>query len=970
MAAPYPYSRGGRYLGAVLRRACIAALTVLTLVGASARGADGPNVLVNGDFETGDLTGWTIVEGKPVASAKPKAKDWPGPFQGKWYFYGHRSSRGIVEQAVAVGENARGGVAILRGMFRGNGGDDRAIATLSALDATSARIAHATTAAISRRAWKPETLVLELPAGTRTVVVRLIAERQEGNAADGCADAVSLVLHPRLDALLDPETGEPLSASSLAALGRLAETSADERLTLGAGRALSARGENGWTKLAAAVRRRVKDGDASVAIELVSLLAAGAEDGRRKRLRLLVGQSKTVSVQRAILVKLAGFYPLEMGWLDSRLRDLDVVTPATLEALAANGLPTAQFERFLVDPRLAETASEILRRRNAPASAEASSTLARKLAVAANSTGEWRATLDRWTPQPDWGAVSALVPLLADDDARARTGAHMLLMGVSGLNFGPDAEIWTSWIEANRDGYTPPSVASSGHVEVATMRGVRWLLARLDKQGHVARSNRTYKPGSTALAVFALLHAGVPRDHPVIQRIASEMILPPSKTVRTYTLGVQAMVLRELDPVAHRQRLQEIANKIVAGQHAEGGWSYECYGPTSSKKLRRRDMSCTQYAILGLRACRRAGAEIPRETWERAMKRVRARRWNTNARELPGWAYRRGQRPSFSMTGAGVGSLAICLEALHGAGAADVIAKDGDLQRGLGHLGQYVLNYRGMGNITIYAYHALERACALTATRSFSGIDWFEAGAADLMAAQEDDGQWSDASVSPRRRLGGYSTAIETAYALLFPRQATTPVDAERSRGDLYVKGFGPREHTAGAGFVPKHSFVANWHIARRIIPWIDRSTFVDLSPESRRALADAALRAPLRRSTKEYIQFVHHVGGRCRDVAGYAARRVVCDEPTRVKLLYGSNDSIRAWVGDTLFLEELVIRGSKADQGEAWAEFPAGESTLLIELSQYLTWWSMYIRFETEDGKKLQRTDAGRLVPFVPPSK
>jgi hypothetical protein len=139
------------------------------------------------------------------------------------------------------------------------------------------------------------------------------------------------------------------------------------------------------------------------------------------------------------------------------------------------------------------------------------------------------------------------------------------------------------------------------------------------------------------------------------------------------------------------------------------------------------------------------------------------------------------------MSGAGIASLAICLEQLHGRHAMQKIRAEPVLATALPSLGRFLM-LRPIEKETLYALYAVERACVLTGTRLFKSgklsYDWYRQGALCLLAAQNRDGSWGTKSATKSVDGTGWGPEIDTAFALLFLGRATTPI-GERDDGGV-----------------------------------------------------------------------------------------------------------------------------------------------------------------------------------------
>jgi hypothetical protein len=94
----------------------------------------------------------------------------------------------------------------------------------------------------------------------------------------------------------------------------------------------------------------------------------------------------------------------------------------------------------------------------------------------------------------------------------------------------------------------------------------------------------------------------------------------------------------------------------------------------------------------------------------------------------------------------------------------------------------------GRGGYHYYFLYGLERVGVLTLCRMLDKHDWYQEGATHLLGAQAGDGSWT---------AGGESALVNTCFALLFLKRATTPIvqipETEFTGQDL----FGPRKAPA-----------------------------------------------------------------------------------------------------------------------------------------------------------------------------
>jgi len=580
--------------------------------------------------------------------------------------------------------------------------------------------------------------------------------------------------------------------------GKLGKVMQDYPLSaeaMAARRALGLRGEKGWEKLASVVKRLLRK-KAYAAVPVIETIAGGPEQERRAILEALYKKRNPPEVNLAILRGLLRWYPENAELIHGGLSLPIPQRVELLRDLVHHGAPDEIVKRAVEDELLAEEAYEILRDRGARPDAAGISNLARLHALEAISPIAARAILREFSEAPNWKLVNALLPLLSDDDAKVALGAQLLMLTLSGKDIAADADLWGSWISAKKDNYEPPGHASPGIVAAAILRGVDFLKRDLAADGFCTWPfHPEWGPtriGATALAVYALRSSGVKRDDPVLLKAVKETLLSvrPNGVAGlrdmkryTYALSTLALALRSLHPTEYKPLLDIIAKKLVEGQLANGQWTYYCKDPYS-KKPPRGDNSNTQYAVLALRAARRSGVVISAEVWTR-----NAQFWRKSMNARGGWGYGTASFDhEFSMTSAGVATLAICAEALHGDDAARGIKDDKRVGAGMIRLGELLLK-NGYDDQEIYAYYGVERASILTGTKFFEDYDWYADGAAILVRRQKESGAWGDANAQGVTTGEGYGEAIDTAYALLFLKRATTGLAGAEGDNVIRVPG-------------------------------------------------------------------------------------------------------------------------------------------------------------------------------------
>jgi len=316
-------------------------------------------------------------------------------------------------------------------------------------------------------------------------------------------------------------------------------------------------------------------------------------------------------------------------------------------------------------------------------------------------------------------------------------------------------------------------------VDEAVSRAAEWLLDQPNAPPG-ARKDTAWRYDE--LSLLALLHAGLDPRHPHFQGLLRQVLEAPLE--RVYRVSLQAMLLGDLDPAAHRRRLAECGQFLVDNHCQNGQWNYgeavdiPDFGEARITVRRRRtgpasgDNSNTQYAVLGLRACMEAGVGVPSETLASALKW-----WESTQNSDGGWAYHgtpdgapQNRASVGSMTAGGIASVLILRRAEN--------ASVGRAWKWLADNFSIQQNPRidpawwsDIGPPYFIYLYALQRAGALTGRDRFGARDWYREGALHLLALQNKDGSWR------QKDFGQIPLPVaDTCFAILFLRRATSPL--------------------------------------------------------------------------------------------------------------------------------------------------------------------------------------------------
>jgi hypothetical protein len=373
----------------------------------------------------------------------------------------------------------------------------------------------------------------------------------------------------------------------------------------------------------------------------------------------------------------------------------------------------------------------------------------------------------------------------------------------------------------------PPSFRL--RVKEAIERGSKRILAMQTLEGVWGDPKHVEVMGHTALPLLTLLKAGVAPDQKSLQLAFTK--LSQMEPTRTYSVGIFLMTLHaryqpKLDTqdddvdTARAERLQPrkiwqamstedraLVEKNVAfllrAQNASGLWHYE---PAANVGDLAHDLSCSQYALLGLRAAMDCGVKVSADVWRAAFAGLLKHQDDTGPEvelldykvrgtyafqsstpaEARGFHYRdsrtngpQGENTLWagpatgSMTTAGVACLEIVAEGLWRSrkfrGKERKRVKEG-VRDGLAWMQEHfdveknpTLPAAEGNHHHFYYLYGLERMGMLTSRRWLGTHDWYKEGADLLLARQQGDGSWGN--------------HVQSSYAVLFLKRATRPAD-------------------------------------------------------------------------------------------------------------------------------------------------------------------------------------------------
>ena len=292
-------------------------------------------------------------------------------------------------------------------------------------------------------------------------------------------------------------------------------------------------------------------------------------------------------------------------------------------------------------------------------------------------------------------------------------------------------------------------------VEAAIAKGIEFLKRSQVEGTWEKGSPPICRGGFTALAVLALLEAGVKADDPTLAQALQ--YLRNLEFDYNYVISLQTVVLCRATPVKDKALIQRNVETLLKHRVVQGGslhgWTYNA--PIGKS---RSDNSNSHYVVMALDAAQDAGAQIDKSVWRQI-----ADFYRRSQNDDGGWCYLPLQKTDsvLTMTSAGVCGLAICRKNLK--------ENDNDiekaLEKGLNLLGQ---NFKVEQTAnTFYLLESLSRAGRLTGKQLFVGKelaerhDWYKEGTEMLIVGQNPDGSW-------KSKVGNQDSIRDTSFALMF----------------------------------------------------------------------------------------------------------------------------------------------------------------------------------------------------------
>ncbi|MBI5723041.1 MAG: terpene cyclase/mutase family protein, partial [Planctomycetes bacterium] len=321
-------------------------------------------------------------------------------------------------------------------------------------------------------------------------------------------------------------------------------------------------------------------------------------------------------------------------------------------------------------------------------------------------------------------------------------------------------------------------------VEKAIAKGVEYLFSQQRPDGSWepykspwAPPNDYYTDGPTAMAVYALVASdkNLAKD-PRITKALEWMVKPENQNKATYCTTFRCLAWYTVNKYLDNKYMKQLSADVdfLLKYGPDGSFNYVAqYGGG--------DNSNSQYGLYGIWTGARAGMEIPKDYWDKCLKR-----WITAQNDDGGWGYSKlpnqtGENgPSYgSMTVAGIASLFVCLDWLYMDKfvKCQLSSEIAPVKKGLDWMDrnfpEIMKNMRGREYDSYFLY-GVERVGLAAGYKYFGESDWYKAGAQFHLNTQQADGHWDN---------GNWAVPY-TSYALLFLIRGRLPVLINRLEYD------------------------------------------------------------------------------------------------------------------------------------------------------------------------------------------
>lgn len=267
------------------------------------------------------------------------------------------------------------------------------------------------------------------------------------------------------------------------------------------------------------------------------------------------------------------------------------------------------------------------------------------------------------------------LPVRVRSWSRALLGAGVGLLGVASgaadpapAGPPPGAAALAAHVPASATNLTA-SITVDAETEAVIRGAVKYLASKQLPNGSWGSTDfeRRHPVALTAYTLMAFLAAGhLPGEgeEGKVVRAGLQFLLDSARPDGTfgdrslgqymYNHGVATIALAELygqtQAADIKPKLDRAIKLIISSQNPEGGWRYRPIAQDA-------DISVTVLQVVGLRAAKNAGIDVPQETIDRAVKYVKS----CHDPATGGFTYQPGNRaPGYARTAAAIYSLQVC----------------------------------------------------------------------------------------------------------------------------------------------------------------------------------------------------------------------------------------------------------------------------------------------------------------------
>jgi hypothetical protein len=330
-------------------------------------------------------------------------------------------------------------------------------------------------------------------------------------------------------------------------------------------------------------------------------------------------------------------------------------------------------------------------------------------------------------------------------------------------------------------------------IDAALDKAIAWLLSQQQRDGSWNYLEEGFLGGQTALSVYTLLRAGLPKDHPAIQRGLA--FIDEVTPITTYSASTMIMAYEATGDPGRKERIRALLERLISWER-QGAWGY----PNEPAKeftawanhVNRPDLSNTKYAVLALRSAHYAGVDVPPKLWTEILGKVLALQEDVATVDVPtdgvktgvatlpiaGFRYAPDRDAGSGMTTAGVALVRICKDML-GKRIGDRLANESarSIEVGMNWLSYYFNLDQVKNGEAFFKYDQLygfERVGTLLEIDKIGDHDWYREGAEWLFKKVEKDGHWFAAEIGSSPWTKTWDQP-DTCFAILFLKRASRP---------------------------------------------------------------------------------------------------------------------------------------------------------------------------------------------------